>query len=440
MVKLIFVSLALIICFASVAQERLEMTLQQAQDYAIKNAFKAKNAAYDAEVAKYTTESLKAIGLPQINGSVQFNHYIYNPYTIIPPGTFGPDEFRVRFGNPFTTTIGATASQLLFDGTWLVALEAARSYEQFQSQNVKKSAVEVKSDIAGAYYLSLIALENSRLIKESKVELVNTLIQTEALLEAGYTEMENVDQLQLSVNDLNIQISYSDEQAKLANDMLKFQMGLPLSTELVLTENLDSFMASSSGDLINTAFNAESNLDVQIANSGLMLQQLNLKAKKAAYLPNLSTFLNFQTAAYRQEFNFFDTTKPYLYGNLWGVQLNVPILSGGMRKNEVKKVEVEVKRMEETASYTKKATELEFRSARSELKNALEAYTATKSSLALAKSILNKAQIKFKEGLGTSFDVTQRNTQLIQTQGAYIQSMMKVLNAKTRLSKALNQL
>ncbi len=439
-VRRIFVAVILLNGYAGISQERIEMTLQQAQDYAVKNAFNTKSAVFDAEAAKYNTASLKAIGLPQINGSAQYNQYFYVPYSIIPPGPFGPEATRIRFVNPYSVTIGATASQLLFDGTWLVALQAAKSYEQFQSENVKKSAIEVKSYVANAYYLSLISIENSRLIKEAKADMVFTLGQTKAILEAGFTESENVDQLQLAVNDLDIQITYSDEQAKLTNDLLKFQMGLPLNTELVLTDNLDAFMEASSGNLLSTVFIPENNIDVQIANSGLTLQELNLKVKKAAYLPNLSAFINFQTAAYRQRFDFFDSAQPYLYGNLLGVQMNVPILSGGMRKNEVKKVEVEVKRMEETTNLARKASELEFRAARSELSNALQSYSSTKNSLDLAKSILNKSQIKFKEGLGTSFDVTQRNTQLIQTQGAYIQSMMKVLHATTRLSKALNQL
>lgn len=422
------------------SQERIEMSLQQMQDYAFKNSVTNRNAILDAEAAKYNTESLKAIGLPQIEGSVQFNNYIYAPYSIIPAGTFGPTDFRVRFGNPYTLTIGATASQLLFDGTWLVALQASRSYEKFVDQQVKKTTVDVKSTVTDSYYLALIASENVQLLKDSKEQLVNTLNQTTALYDAGFTEAENVDQLQLAVNDLNIQISYAEQQSKLALDLLKFQAGMPLSNELVLTDKLESFVEAGAADLLSTTFLPENTLDVQLATSGLQLQQLNLKSKKAAYLPNVGAFINFQTAAYRQEFNLFDSSLPYFYGNLWGIQMSVPILSGGRRKYEVKKVEVELKRMQDMEVMARQGVELEYRSARTELQNALEALSASESSLLLAKSILQKTQIKFQEGLGTSFDITQRNTQLLTAQGQYIQAMMKALTARTRMSKALNQL
>lgn len=422
------------------AQERVEMTLQELQAYAVKNSFLTKNANLDAESAKYSTESLKAIGLPQINGSIQYNNYIYAPYSIIPAGAFGPSDIRVRFGNPHTLTVGATASQLLFDGTWLVALQASKGYEKLQGQNINKTVLDVKANIADAYYLVLVADENVKILEESKEELMNILNQTQGLYDAGFTEIENLDQLQLGVNNLNIQINYAAEQKRFVTDMLKFQAGMPLNTELVLKENLDGFMTASSAELINTTFSADGDIDVQIASNTLQLQQLNLKAKKAAYLPNLGAFINFQTAAYRQEFNFFDTSLPFFYGNLWGFTLNVPILSGGQRKNEVKKVEVEVRRMQEVELLAKNTAEIEFRSARNELSNALESYESAKSSLELARNILNKTKVKFNEGLGTSFDVTERNNQLISSQATYIQTMLRVLNARTKLAKSLNQL
>lgn len=422
------------------AQERVEMTLVELQGYAIKNSFLTKSANLDAESAKYNTESLKAIGLPQINGSIQYNNYIYAPYSIIPAGTFGPSDFRVRFGNPHTLTVGATASQLLFDGTWLVALQASKGYEKLQNQNISKSVLDVKANVTDAYYLALISEENLKILDEAKADLMSMLNQTQGLYDAGFTEIENVEQLQLAVNDLNIQISYAQEQKRFVYDMLKFQIGMNLSTELVLKDNLDTFMSASAADLLSTTFAVDNNIDVQMATNTLALQNLNLKSKKAAYLPNIGAFINFQTAAYRQEFNMFDTKLPYFYGNLWGVTMNIPILSGGMRRYEVKKVEVEVRRMEEVEALAKKTAEIEYRSARSELSNALESYESSKSSLTLAKNILNKSKVKFTEGMGTSFDVTERNNQLVQSQATYIQAMMRVLNARTKLAKSLNQL
>lgn len=414
-------------------------SLMQAQEYALKNSFSVKSVKYDAEIADFTTDELLGIGLPQINGSMTYLNNIYAPYNIIPAGSFGPEEVRVRFQQPHNLTLGVTASQLLFDGTWLVGLEASRSYELLQKKNIEKSEIASKDNIANAYYLAVVSKESLGVLQQSRDALAKMYAETEAYFNAGFVEKQDLDQLSLTLNDLDIQISYAKEQQRFATDLLKFQMGYPLKNEIVLTDDASALMSLDSQSLLSAPFNVAENIDVELAKSGLTMQKLNLKAKRAAYLPNLAAAWTLQTQAQRGEFNFLDSSKPYLYGNFLAIQLNVPILSGGQRKYATKKVEVEVKRMEDLTAFTEQSAELEYRNARLELDNAVKVFEASKMSQKLAQDIYKTAEIKFKEGIGTSFDLTERNTQVVQTQGAYIQAMLKLLQAKNRLAKALNQ-
>jgi len=372
---------------------------------------------------------------------MQYTSYIKVPDMIIPAGAFAPQELRVQFQQPENVTLGITAQQLVFNGTWLVGLEASKSYELLQQKNIRKTEIQIKEDVAKAYYLALVSAENVKILLESRAALSNTLRDTEAMYENGFTEKQDVDQLMLSVNEIDIQISYAEQQQRNVVDMLKMQIGFPISNELVLTDNIDGVVASDdSASLMNATFNSQNTIDYELTQQGLTMQKLNVKAKKSAYLPTLAAFLTFQTQAMRNEFNFFDTSKPYLYGNLWGLQLNVPILSGGQRKHAVSKADVEVRRYTDMLAFTQQATELEYRSARAEFDNANKVYESSKRSLKLANDIYNTSDIKYKEGIATSFDLTQRNTQVIQAKGAYIQATLGLLNAKTRLTKALNQL
>lgn len=420
-----------------------EMSLKQAQDYALKNSFTAKNTQYDADAAKLSTKELIATGLPQVSASMQYASYLYVPVMVLPAGGFlpGMGEMRVKMQQPENLTASASIQQLVFNGTWLVGLEASKSYELLQNLNIQKTEVEVKDQVAQAYYLALVARENVEVLKESRETLSKTLGETEALYENGFMEKQDVDQLMLSVNDLDIQISYAKQQQKNVLDLLKMQIGFPLSNDLVLTDNVDSILsADDNGSMLSASFNSQNSIDYQFTNQGLAMQKLNVKAKKAAYLPTLASFMTFQTQAMRDEFNFFDTSRPFFYGNFWGLQLNVPILSGGQRRHAVSKAEVEVKRYTDMLSFTQQATELEYRAAKTEFDNALEVYQSSQRSLQLATDVYQTADIKYKEGVASSFDLTQRNGQVIQAKGAYIQATLKLLQAKTRLSKALNQL
>ncbi|MFN0031422.1 MAG: TolC family protein [Flavobacteriales bacterium] len=442
---LLLVSLALHICADAMAQADstaaggTSFTLLQAQEYAIKNSFAVKSVKYDADVAGYDTEGLKGIGLPQVNGTVQYLNNIYAPYNIIPAGSFGPEEVRVRFQQPHNVTIGVTASQLLFDGTWLVGLEAARSYELLQKKKIQKAEIDVKNDIADAYYLAVVSKENAAVLQKFRDALSITYAETQAYYEAGLVEKQDVDQLSLDINNIDIQIAYAQEQQRFTRDLLKYQMGYPLENEINLTDDATVLMSLDSQSLLSAPFAASQNIDVMLAQSGLRMQQLNLKAKKAAYLPNLGAAWTIQTQAQRGEFNFFDTSKPYLYGNFLAIQMNVPILSGGQRKYATKKVEVEIQRMKDMEVFASQSAELEYRNARMELSNAVMVYESALKSLQLAQEIYDTSEVKFREGIGSSMDLTQRSQQVVAAEGNRIQAMLKLLQAKNRLAKALNQ-
>jgi len=416
-----------------------QMSLLQAQDYAIKNSFVIKNTIYDAEVAAKTTQELIATGLPQVEGSGSFQHNIYAPYSIIPAGSFGPNEQRIRFQQPFNLTLGLTASQLLFSGTWLVGLEASKAYELLQKSNIDKSEQQIKDQVSDLYYLSIVSAENVEVLETSRLSLDQTVTETRALYEAGFAEQQDVDQINLALSELAIQIAYARDQQTNSLRMLKFAMGMPISEELILTDTADALMATDATSLLMSTYDPAMNIDIQLVQRGLTMQQLNVKSKKAAYLPSLAGYFTLQTQAQRDKLTFFDSKLPYLYGNFWGLSLNVPILSGGQRKYATEKASIEVKRLESQLDFVKQQAQLTYESARIELSNASQLLALSKQSMDLAQQLYDKENLKYKEGIGSSFDLASCNTNLISTKGNYIQAMLRMLQSKNKLAKALGQ-
>ena len=260
------------------------------------------------------------------------------------------------------------------------------------------------------------------------------------MLEQGFVEEQDAQQLQLSLNDVDNNIAYAEQQSKLTKDLLKFQIGMPMSTEIELTDNTDAILSSASPNLSSATFSPETNMDVQLVSSGLGMQQLSLKNQRAKLLPSVGAFYNLQTQAQRNKFSFFDTSEPWFPVQLWGIQISAPIFSGMSKTKSIGKARVEVQRMTDMLVMTREAAQLEYNSAKTEYDYALVMYNSNKESLDLANDILRKTNIKFKEGLVTSFEVSQNNRQVLMTQGNYVQSMLALMNAKTRLQKALNQI
>ena len=422
----------------TIAQSQ-QLSLIQAQDFALKNAFQVKSAQYDKTSADYTSDELLGIGLPQLNGSVQYQNFINLPTSIIPGDFFGApgQDVKVQFGVPHQMTVGLTASQLLFDGTWLVGLEASKAYAELQRKNIQKSEVDIRAKTADAYSDVLTAQANLVVLRDLLTSMQSLLNDTEAMQREGFSEQQDVDQLMLSVNELMIQISYTEQYVKITKDLLKFTIGMPLSTEVELTDTWESLTETAGEDVLS--FNPSNSIDVQLAENGLLMQQLNVKSKKAALMPNLAAFYNLQTQGLRDEFDYFDTSLPWFPIQLWGIQLNVPILSGGSKSKTIKKTEVEVQRMTDMVSMTKEAVQLEYNTATTELSFSKKRMTQAKANLELAKSILQKEETKYREGLSNSFNITQRNQQVIDAQRAYITAAIAYMNAQTKLNKVLNK-
>lgn len=433
---------ALMLTFYSQAQV-VSMSLKEAQDYAVKNAYASKSASYDVDVAALQTEELIGIGLPQINGSVQYQNYLNLPTQLVPAEFFGGQsgEFaKLQFGTSNNMTVGLSATQLLFNGSWLVGLEASRSYASLKQKQKTQTEKQVREDVANSYHLAVIAQDNLTLISGSREVLNKTFTDTKALYDVGFVEEQDVQQLQLSLNDLDNRIASAEQQVKLTLDLLKFQIGMPLATELQLTENSETLLNSATAEVLTVPFSADMHIDYQVTLGALGMQQLDLKNQRSKRLPTLGAFYNLQTNAQRNEFSFFDTSEPWFPIQLWGIQLNVPIFAGLSTNKSIGKARVEVQRMTDLTAMTKEAIQLQYNSARTEYTYALQNYGATKDNLALAEKILEKTRIKYTEGLASSFEVSQSQSQVIQAQGSYIGAMLGLMNAKVKMSNALSQL
>jgi outer membrane protein TolC len=309
-----------------------------------------------------------------------------------------------------------------------------------QQKQVQKSQIDVKRSTEEAYHLALIADESYGLLVSARDVLQSTLENTKAMSKEGFVESQDVEQLQLSLNELNNRIRTAEMQKGIALDLLKFTIGMPIENAIVLTDNSQVVLDSFNSMLLQNPFNPDVLVDNLITKDAIALQKLNVKNQQARLLPNAAAFYSLQRQALRQEFNFFNGNQSWYPTQIWGVSINVPILSGGAKMKGIQKAGVEVKRMEETLAFSTNASKLEYKSAMAEYVNATQSVSLAKQSYDLANSILTKTQIKFDEGTVSSFELSRQTSQLIQAQVSLLQARLSLMNAQTRLSKSFNAL
>ncbi|MCB0760838.1 MAG: TolC family protein [Flavobacteriales bacterium] len=456
----------LLIPLAVVGQESYSMSLQQAQDYAAQHSYVVRTASYDAEAASRGVKETITIGLPQVNGSIDYNNYIDIPTQVAPADAFGFPDYLVeflggvsaetgvpldapqtdpnaisefQFGAKQTMTAGVSVSQLIFDGSYFVGLKAAKTYAEVMQGNVARTQRDVKAAVAEAYHMVLIARENVSILEESRGVLETTRKETAAMVQQGFLEQQDLDQIDLSLSDLANRINHAQQQQTIAMDLLKFQMGMPMNNSLEVTDTVDGLMAEGAEALLQTAYSFQSSIDYRVLDTQIRLMDLNVKNEKAKSLPSIGGFYNYQRNAQRDEFNFFDSDGKWYPIQLWGVQLKMPIFTSLRGVHRVAKAKVEAERARMNMEQAQQGANLEYLNAKNDYSLALATLDNRQQSLSLADRIYKTTQTKYAQGVSSSFELAQAHSQLISAQGNYISSMLEVLNAKTRLGKSLNQ-
>lgn len=435
-------TLLLALGVSAVGWAQQSFSLQQARQYALEHNYQAKNASYDVEAAKRKIKETIAIGLPQINGKASYNNYIKQPVQLVPAEFFGgaPGEFsEIVFGTKQNASGELTVTQLLFDGSYIVGLQATKAYLELAKNQQRLSELEVQEAVTNAYHMVLVAEKNVAILESSLEKIKRLWRETQAMFENGFVEESDVDQM--AINFKNLENSYNNAkvQAEVARKMLNFQLGLSLEANITLTDNIEDLakMQSDQG-FFQATFDVSQNANYQLANTNLMLQGLQLKNQKAKYLPQLSLFATHQENSFGNEFNFLSNDAQWFPTTLIGVNLNVPIFSSGMRRQQVKQANIEVLKAEQTLMQATQGAELEMLNARAEYNNALAVYENESQSLRLAEKIKDKTTIKYQEGISSSFELTQAENQYLTTQGQYIQATFSLLSSKNKLDKALN--
>jgi len=420
-------------------QESYSFSLEQAISHALVHNYGAINAARDIESAKQRKWETTATGLPQISAKVDYQDYLKQPVLVADFNQDGIFE-ELTFGTRQTMNATATLNQLLFDGSYIVALQAAKTYLQYYQNAKQKSDIDIREMVITSYGNVLLAEESIGILNRNKSILEKTFNDTKETFKNGLIEEENVEQLQITLATVNSNLNNTTRLRDIAYKNLKIALGMDINADLKLTDKLEDLTASNMGMAFSgSEFNVTNNINYQIALNYQQQRKLEWKLEKSKALPSLSSFLNYGAAANNGNFNFFNSDQKWYASSLVGVSLNVPIFSSFARNARSQQAKIRFEQATTQLTEAEQKLKLQYESARSEYEFSVEEYATAKSNLNLAERIERKQQIKFTEGLSSSFDFSEAQRQLYTAQQNYLQSMINVINKKAGLESVINQ-
>ena len=294
--------------------------------------------------------------------------------------------------------------------------------------------------VTNAYGNVLLARESVLILEKNKTTLEKTLFETSETFKNGLTEEENVEQLQITLTQLKSSLSNAQKRAEIALNLLKISMGIDINNDVTLTENLDD-LALKNVDLavLSEEFNSQNSIDYKIQQNNEESKRLLLKLERYRALPTVGAQLNYGANTFSNEFDILSTQqKWYNYSN-FGVNVSLPLFSSFRDRARTQQAKIAFEQAKTQLTETEQRLKLQFQQAKTDYEYSIEQYAASKSNLKLAERIEGKQQIKFKEGLSTSFEFTEAQRQLYTAQQDYLQAMIDVMNKKATLDKLTNK-
>ncbi len=419
-------------------------SLEQCIEFALANNQDIKNASLEEALAKAQVGQTISEGLPQITGSAEISNNVIIPVSFLPAFFFDssipPDDGRfvpVEFSQKYAGAAGVSLNQLIFDGSYFVGLQAAKTYKELSAKAHIKTKIDVVEAVTKAYYTALINKERTTLLDQNFARLDSLLRETTVMFDNGFAEKIDVDRIKVQFNNLKVERSKIERLLETSYLLLKYQMGMDVYTPIALADQIaDITLEVSPQD--EGEFDYSDRIEYSQMETNRKLAALDLKNNKVQYLPKISAFAgigaNMSTNFSDEIFDFKDR---WFENAAIGARLTLPIFDGLLKSYKIQSNRVQIQQIENQFVRIKNSIELEKSTAKINLMNSLETLEAQEETLELAAEVFRITKIKYQEGVGSNLEVLDAETSFKEAETNYYGALYDALISKVELDKAL---
>lgn len=417
-------------------QDTLRLSLPDARRLALDKNTMIRNSQLDMKIAEKRVWEVTAMGLPHVDGKAV---YTYLPKVPSLSASF----FGAAAGKDSNAVIplavknmivyDLTVSQLIFNGSYIIGLQAAKAYHNYEKENVEKTMLEVNEAVTNTYYMILVAEESKRILNQNLQNVEKTLYEIREMNKQGFVEVTDVDQLELTANTIRNALNQIDSNLDVAYRLLKIQMGVDEKQSIALTDIIESseILTTNAQNLINVPFNLEQNIDYRILKSTELLAGYDYKREMTNSLPVIASYFNHEEKWNRPIFDFAPK-------NVVGISLTLPIFSSGQRSAAVFQKKLALEEATNTKVYAANSTLMQAEQYRNDLKLKLDKYLIQKKSKELSDNIYQRTLEKYKQGISSSLDLLTSQSQYLTNLTNYYQSIYDLEVSKSKLEKLYN--
>ena len=402
----------------------LNLSLAEAQDYAVETNRSLKNASLAVQKAYAQRWQTIASMLPSADLSWGYTSMM---------------GYKMNFGGmpiemPDNGTLGVTAA-VGINGQAIVGALLNNVAIDMQKLSLQQSEDNLRANIKTSY-ASVLVLQNVVTLLESSLANIERMAEmTQRSVDVGAAEQTTADLIQVRVNTLKNNINANLRSTQLALNALKVLLDVPAETELVLTSTLEDFLSAEAVvALLGNDFILENNLNYQLLEKNVELAKKNVHMAGWAYGPTVALAYQYNQKDYFGKKEGLNMTPP----NAVSLNISMPLWSSGKRAAGVVEKKIALEEARNTFAETANNLGIQNEQLRYNLQNGYETYMNEKDNMEVTQRVFESTTNKFNQGAASNLDLVNASNDLITAQSSYVQAVLTLVNAQVELEKFLN--
>jgi len=428
--KLIMALFALILSIGVSQAQTVQapLNLKDALNYAIKNSETVRKARLDIEGGRYKTQEVRSAALPQVTGTGTFTDQIVKQQLFF-------NGQVIPIGTTYNASAQAQLSQQLFNQQVFTGLKAAKTSEDYYNLNAELTEENIIEQVATNYYQVLVNRQKLAVIDTNikNVRKIENIVSTQ--YKNGLAKKIDLDRVKVNITNLQNQRDQLVNGITQQENVLKYYMGMPVNTPIVIPEAELANINPSVQDLSSAdSLNLSNRTEYQIIKKQEDLLALQKKAFQSEYYPTLALTSNYSFNGLSDKINFKES-QSYGMGAI-GLTLRVPIFDGFATRSRVRQAQVDILQNQEDQRSLTNSLNLDYENAKIALRNSVSTITSQTANVTLAEEVYASTQNNYRNGLAGLTDLLDAENALTEAQNSHSQALLNYKLAEIQLVKS----
>jgi len=346
-------------------------------------------------------------------------------------------EIKTSLKHSYTASLDL--NQVIWAGGKVyTAIKMARMYSDGSDEQLKTARKMISKSVKQLYYAVLLSSSIAAIQDES----LDLAVQHLGTIEAQYKQGLTSD---LAVLRQKVEVSNTEPALTQAHNLyeeglieLKNLLGLDPETEVRLTDSLNC-PANGPGaidELYKTALFTRPEYRNQKLQRDLYREMITIE--RSGYYPYLSAFASRQFQG-QSDHGFPPDRAARSYATVAGLNLSLPLFSGGSAVSRVKQARLQAGMAETNLSALERRIKIEVKKARLGMSESSERLRSRTTAVETARKALGATEIRFRNGLASQLELNDTTLALNRSQTLYIQAMHDVCSADAELKWTLGE-